>query len=74
VDEHIPYEEFSTNMKKLNDEQRFVVDLIIYKKHKYPSKPLHIFLIGGARIGGKNYIIVYHTKHVKIIYKRHSKC
>jgi hypothetical protein len=51
VDECIPYEEFSTNMKKFNDEQRFIVDDIIYKKHKHPSKPLHIFLVRGARIG-----------------------
>ncbi len=48
MDECIPYEEFSTNMKKLNDEQRLIVDYIIFKKHKYPSKPLHIFLIGGV--------------------------
>jgi hypothetical protein len=35
-------------MKKLNDEQRLIEDDIIYKKHKYPSKLLHIFLIGGV--------------------------
>jgi hypothetical protein len=26
VDECIPYEEFSTNMKKFNDEERLIVD------------------------------------------------
>jgi hypothetical protein len=31
MDECIPYEEFSTNMKKFNDEQRLIVDDIIYK-------------------------------------------
>jgi hypothetical protein len=51
MDECIPYEEFSTNMKKCNDEQRCIINDIIHKKHKYPSKPLHIFLIEGARIG-----------------------
>jgi hypothetical protein len=35
-------------MNFFNDEQRFIVDDIICKKHKYPSKPLHILLIGGA--------------------------
>jgi len=35
MDEHIPYEEFSTNMKKCNDEQRFIINDIIHKKHKY---------------------------------------
>jgi hypothetical protein len=35
------YEELSTNMKKLNDEQRFIVnDINIYIYH---SKPLHKF-------------------------------
>jgi hypothetical protein len=51
MDECISYEEFSTNMKKLNDEQRFFVDDIVYLKNIYPSKPLHIFLIGGVGIG-----------------------
>jgi hypothetical protein len=31
-------------MKKLNDEQRCLVDDIIYKINKCPSKLLHIFL------------------------------
>jgi hypothetical protein len=44
VDECIPYEKISTNMKKNNDEQQFIVDYIIYK-NEYPSKPLHIFSI-----------------------------
>ncbi len=51
MDERIPYEEFLTNMKKHNDEQRCIIDDIIHKKHKYPSKPLHIFLIEAATIG-----------------------
>jgi hypothetical protein len=31
-------------MKFFNDEQILIVDDIVYKKHKYPSKTLHIFL------------------------------
>ncbi len=30
-------------MNKLNDEKRVIVDDIIYKKHKFGSKPLHTF-------------------------------
>jgi hypothetical protein len=30
MDERIPYEEFSTNMKKLNDEQRLTIEDNIY--------------------------------------------
>jgi hypothetical protein len=48
VDECIPYEKFTTNMKKLNDEEQLVINDITYKKHKYPSKPLHIFLTRGV--------------------------
>jgi hypothetical protein len=29
----------------------FIVDDILYKKNKNPTKPLHIFLTWGARIG-----------------------
>jgi hypothetical protein len=73
MDECIPYEEFSTNMKKLNDEQRLIVNDTIFKKHKFPSKSLHFHNMRCRNM--KNfYIIVYHTKHVKILYKRHSKC
>ncbi len=37
--------------KKLNDERKLIVDDIIYKKHKYPSKVVHIFLTWGVGIG-----------------------
>jgi hypothetical protein len=30
MDERIPYEEFSTNMNKLNDEQKLIVEDNIY--------------------------------------------
>jgi len=39
------------HMKKINEEWRLIVDDIIYKKHKYPLKTLHIFLIGHVGIG-----------------------
>jgi hypothetical protein len=56
-------------MKELNDEQKNIVDDILYKKKKSPTRSLHIFLIGGARIGKNVYIInVHHTKHVTILY------
>ncbi len=51
MDERISYEEFSTNIKNLNDEQRLLIDDIVYKTNKYHSKPLCVFLIGGAWTG-----------------------
>jgi hypothetical protein len=43
-DECIPYEHFSLEMRKLNDEQiRIIVDDILHWKNKYPLKPLHLF-------------------------------
>jgi hypothetical protein len=38
-------------MKKRNDEERLMINDIIHKKHKYPSKSLHIFLIEGVGVG-----------------------
>jgi hypothetical protein len=52
-DEYIPYEQFFPQMKKLNVEQRIIVDDVVYRKNKYSSKPLHLFLTRGARIGKK---------------------
>jgi hypothetical protein len=43
VDEHIPYEKFSRNMKKLNDEQTLIVDDIIYIKNTNIFQKIHIF-------------------------------
>jgi hypothetical protein len=44
---HTICEEFSSNMKKLNDEQIFTIEDIIFVQTKYPIKPLHIFLTRG---------------------------
>jgi hypothetical protein len=30
-------------MKEFNDEQIIIVDHILYKKNKNPTKPLHVF-------------------------------
>jgi hypothetical protein len=38
------YEHFYSQMKKLNNEQRIIVDDILYQKKKSPLEPLHIFL------------------------------
>jgi hypothetical protein len=38
-------------MRQLNNEQRAIVDDILYQKIKNLTKPFHIFLIGGVRIG-----------------------
>jgi hypothetical protein len=43
IDEHVPYEDFALQLRELNDEQKNIVDDILYKK-KNPTKPLHIVL------------------------------
>jgi hypothetical protein len=43
IDEHVPYEKFASQLKEFNDEQKIIVDDILYKKNKNPTKPLHIF-------------------------------
>jgi hypothetical protein len=34
LDERIPYEQFASQMRQLNDEQHLIVDDILYKKTK----------------------------------------
>jgi hypothetical protein len=36
-------------VEELNDEQKIIVDDILYKKNKNPTKSLHAFLIRGVR-------------------------
>ncbi len=47
IDEHVPYEDFALQLRELNDEQKNIVDDILYKK-KNPTKPLHIVLTWGV--------------------------
>jgi hypothetical protein len=35
-------------VEELNDEQKIIVDDILYKKNKNPTKSLHVFLIRGV--------------------------
>jgi hypothetical protein len=73
VDECIPYEEFSTNMKNFYDEQRLIVDDIIYIYITQISFKTFTHFLNRGCMNRKNfYISVYHTKHFKILYKRHS--
>jgi hypothetical protein len=44
IDEHVPYENFALQLRELNDEQKNIVDDILYKEKKNPTKPLHIVL------------------------------
>jgi len=71
VDEFVPYEVFSSHLKQFNMEQKDIVDDMLHKKSKHPTKSLHIFLIGGTR---KNFTHVYYTKHVTTLYKKYYTC
>ncbi len=51
MDECIPHEEFSTNMKKFNDEQRFIVNDIIYLNIYILQNLYTNFLTRGVGIG-----------------------
>jgi hypothetical protein len=43
IDEHVPYEKFASQLREFNDEQKIIIDDILYKKNKNPTKPLHNF-------------------------------
>jgi hypothetical protein len=48
IDEHISYEQFSSNMRKLNHEQWIIIDYLYIYIYKHSSIPLHIFLTRGV--------------------------
>jgi hypothetical protein len=73
MEERIPYEEFSTNIKKCIDEQRLIIDDIIHKKHKYPLKPLHIFLIEVVGIGKTSTLMCIIQNMFRYYKKKNSK-
>jgi len=61
-------EHFSSQMKKLNDEQKIIVDDILYRINKFPLKTLHSFLIEGLGIIKKLHLCVLYKKIVTILY------
>jgi hypothetical protein len=50
-DDIISDNEFASLVRQLNSEQRMILDDIIYRKRRNPSKTLFIFLTGGAGTG-----------------------
>ncbi len=53
TNEILTYEVFPTMAMNLNEEQRTIFDNILYKEHKHPNQPLHIFIIEGVDIRKK---------------------
>jgi hypothetical protein len=58
-------------MRQLNNEQRAIVDNILYQKIKNPTKPFHIFLIDGVGTGKMftlmciiQNMLLYYTKQI----------
>jgi hypothetical protein len=43
IDEFMTYKKFSSHMKPLNNEQRIIVDHILYQKIKNPTKHFIFF-------------------------------
>jgi len=44
------YKDFFSHMTQLNNEQKTIIDDILYQKVKNLTKSFHVFLIGGAGI------------------------
>jgi hypothetical protein len=55
-------------MRQLENEQRAIIDDILYQKIKNPIKPFHIFLTSGVKGRENFHPHVYYTKHVTILY------
>jgi hypothetical protein len=54
-------------MKQLNNEQKIIVDDILYQNIKNPTKPFHIFLNKWCRDKENVHPHVYYIKHVTIL-------
>ncbi len=50
TNEFMTYKKFFSHMRQLNNEQKTIVDHILYQNIKNPTKPFHIFLTSGAWI------------------------
>jgi hypothetical protein len=45
----MPTHEFHSLFQKMNNEQRFIFDNVMYKRKKQnPNEPIHLFIIGGV--------------------------
>jgi hypothetical protein len=45
----MPTHEFHSLFQKMNNEQRFIFDNVVYiRKEKNPNEPIHLFIIGGV--------------------------
>jgi chromosomal replication initiation ATPase DnaA len=50
-DKIVSNNEFASLVQQLNNEQRIILDNVLYKKRKNPRKSLFIFIIGGVGTG-----------------------
>jgi hypothetical protein len=48
TNEFMTYKRFFSHMRQLNNEQKVIVDDILYQKIINPIKPFHIFLTNGV--------------------------
>jgi len=50
-DQIMPTHEFHSLLQKMNNEQCFIFDDVLYKKNKNPNEPIHLFITTSASIG-----------------------
>jgi hypothetical protein len=66
TDEFMACKEFHFHMRQLNNEQKTIVDDILYKKTKNPTKLFHIFLTWN--VSTTNFFShLNYTKHIMIL-------
>ncbi len=74
VDEKIPYDDFSSQIRYLNNEQQIIVDDILYSKKLKSNKSLAYFLNESCKYKENFYTYVYYSKHGSILYNTNFQC
>jgi hypothetical protein len=80
-DQIMPTHEFHSLLQKMNNEQRFIFDDVMYRKKQNPNEPIHLFIIRGVSID-KNFTLMlliqvlirfYHIHpHLDLLKKTHN--
>jgi hypothetical protein len=67
----MPTHEFHSLFQKMNNEQRFIFDNVMYRRKKQnPNEPIHLFIIRGVGTC-KNFTLMFLIKILICFYNKH---
>jgi hypothetical protein len=71
-DQIMPTHEFHSLFQKLNNEQCFIFDDVMYRKKQNPNEPIHLFITGGASTN-KTFTLMFLIQNLISFYNRHPR-